>query len=186
MVNELDIPLPIEYELLSLCLFVSLDLLGPLLLKHMLLSLLLVSVNSLGLGDGVLLPGEDVEGFLDLLFLQGALLLFSLNFLLVIEHPKFGVDLLLNDGLLQLLLFVHELLFSFDLGSGNHEGSLLPSQVVGLHFEFSLKGVLHLLGSLLFPLLLQGVESLGHLGSDLLWSFKGSHEFLFINLILCG
>lgn len=44
--------------------------------------------------------------------------------------------------------------------------------------------MLHELGPLLLALLLETIESLGHLGSDLLRGFKGRHEFLLINLIL--
>lgn len=44
--------------------------------------------------------------------------------------------------------------------------------------------MLHELGPLLLALLLETIEPLGHLGSDLLRGFKGRHEFLLINLIL--
>jgi len=172
VVDELDVSFSMQDEFLSLSFFIGFDLLGPLVLEHLLLSGFFLSVDVLRLRNGILLPGEDVEGLLDLLLLEGALLLLSLDFLLVVEHPEFGVDLLLNDGLLQLLSLVHELLFSFDLGSGYHEGGLFLSQVIGLHFEFSLESVLNHLGPLSFSLLLKGVESIGHFCSDLLWSFK--------------
>lgn len=102
----------------------------------------------------------------------------------MVEHPEFGVDLLLDDRLLHLLSLVHKLLFSFDLGTSYHEGGLFLSQVIGLHFEFSLEGMLNHLGPLYFSLLLKAVEFTGHFRSDLLWSFKISQEFLFVLFIL--
>ena len=184
VVDELKVSFSVQDEFLSLGFLIGFDLLGPLVLEHQLLSGYFLRVNVFGLGNGILLPSEDVEGLLDLLLLEGALLLLSREFLLMVEHPEFGVDLLLNDGLLHLLSLVHELLFSFDLGSGDHEGGLLLSQVIGLHFEFPLESVLNHLGPLFFSLLLQGVESTGHFRSDLLWSFKIRQEFLLVLFIL--
>jgi hypothetical protein len=186
VVDELDVPLSVQDEFLSLGLLISVGLLGPLLFEHCLFSGFLLGINLLGLRNCVLLPGENVESFLDLLLLVGSLLLLSLHFLLVVEHPEFGVDLLLNDGLLQLMFLVHELLFSFNLGSCDHESGLFPSQVIGLHFELPLECVLNLLGPLFFSLLLESIESIGHFSSHLLWSFKISQKFLLVLFILCG
>lgn len=186
VIDELKVPFSVKNELLSLCLLVCLDFLSPLLLKHLLLSGFFLSIDLFCLSNCILLPCENVKSLLNLLFLCCSLILLSLDFLLMIEHPQLGVDLLLNDRLFELGFLVHELLFSLELGSGNHESGLLLSQVVGLHFEFPLEGVLHELGPLLFALLLQGVQSIGHLGSDLLGSFEGRHKFLLINFVLGG
>ena len=186
VIDELEVPLPVEDELLSVSLLVGLDLLGPLVLQHVLLPGLLAVLNLLGLRDGILLPGEDVQSLLHLLFLGRSLILLPLDLLLVVEHPEFGVDLLLDNGLFELGLFVHKLLLPLDLGSSDHEGGLLLPQVVGLHLELALEGVLHQLGSLFLSLRFQGVESLGHLGSDLFWSLESSHELLLVHLILRG
>jgi hypothetical protein len=143
VVDQLEVPFSVKNELLSLCLLVCLDFLSPLPLKHLLLSSFFFSVNLFCLSNCILLPSENIESLLNLLFLCCSLILLSFNFLLMIEHPQLGVDLLLNDRLFELGFLVHELLFSLELGSGNHESSLLLSQVVSLHFEFSLEGVLH-------------------------------------------
>ena len=97
MVDEFKVSLSVKDELLSLSLLVSFDLLGPLPLKHVLLSSFFLSINVLCLGDGILLPSKDVKSLLNLLLLNTSLVLLSLDFLLMIEHPKLGVDLLLND-----------------------------------------------------------------------------------------
>jgi hypothetical protein len=97
VIDQFKIPLSVKDELLSLCFLVSFDLLGPLPLKHVLLSGFFLSINLLCLGNGILLPGENIKSLLDLLFLDLRLVLLSLNFLLVIKHPQLGVDLLLNN-----------------------------------------------------------------------------------------
>lgn len=183
VVNELEVPLSVENELLSLGFFIGLDFPGPLVLEHLLLSGFLFSVDVFCLRNGVLLPREDVEGFLDLLFLELSLVLLSLHLFLVVEHPELSINLLLDDGLLHLLFFVHELLFSLELSSCDHEGGLLFSQIVGLHFEFPFESVLHEILFLLFSLGLEGIESLGHFSSDLFGGLESSHKFLFVHFI---
>ena len=142
VIDELEVSLPVKDELLSLSLFVGLDLFGPLVLKHFLLTSLLFVFNLLGLSDSILLPGEDVQSLLDLLFLGSSFILLSLDFLLVVEHPEFGIDLLLNNSLFQLGLFVHKLLLPLNLGSSDHECGLLLPEVIGLHLELTLEGML--------------------------------------------
>lgn len=75
MVDELKVSFSIQDEFLSLGFLIGFDLLGPLVLEHLLLSGFFLCINVLCLGNRVLLPSEDVEGLLDLLLLKGTLLL---------------------------------------------------------------------------------------------------------------
>jgi hypothetical protein len=130
-----------------------------------------------------LLPGQNIKGFLYLLVLNLGFISFSLNFFVMIKHPKLGINLFFNDTLFKFLFFIHQLLFSFYLSSSNHERCFFLSQVISFHLEFPLKSVLNSLFSFLFSLFLQLVKSCCHFGSYLLWRFKILHKFFFILLI---
>lgn len=131
----------------------------------------------------VSLPGKNINCFLNLCSFIMGLSLFSLNFLFLVKHPKLSVNLLLNNGLFNFTLFVHKLLFSFNLASSNHEISFFFSKLICLHFELSIKSMLDKCLPLVFTLVLQSSQSFGHFGSDLLWGLKGSKEFLLIDFI---
>lgn len=186
MVYKLKISLSIKNELLLFGSDIRGDLLSPLILEHILLSQLLFLFNFRSLFPGIILPGENIQSLLDFLLLLFSLCFFSLYLLIMVKHPEFGINLLLEDVLFKFHLFIHELLFPFDLGTGDHEVGFFTSQIIGLHFEFPLKSMLDLLLSLLFSLILQGGESFSHFGSDLFWRFKIIHKFFFILFVLSG
>lgn len=104
----------------------------------------------------------------------------------MVHHPEFGINLFLKDFLLKLSLLIHELLFSFDLGTSSHEHGLLLSKFIGFHFEFSIESLLDLLLSFGLTRFLEGIESLLHFSSNLFGCFKIGHEFLFVLLIFIG
>lgn len=104
----------------------------------------------------------------------------------MIEHPQFGVHLLLHDLLFHFLSLIHELFFAFELRASGHEMRFLASQIISLHFKFPIHGPLNMLLFLSFALYVDLGETLCHLLPDLLWRFQIGKEFLFVHLILLG
>ena len=186
VINEFEVSLSVQDELLSNSLFVSFKLLSPLSLEHLLLSSSLFSLDVSGTPPCLSLPVEDIDGFVDSLSLILSLSLLSLNFLVMIHHPELGIDLLLNDALLELCLLVHELLFSLDVASGGHELGLFSPEVVSFHLKLPVESLLDLHLSLLFSLGFEGVQALGHLSPNLLRSLKVLHELSFVLLVFCS
>lgn len=130
------------------------------------------------------LPVQDAESLLDLFLLLSSFSLFSSQFLFAVEHPEFGVDLLLDNLVFHFLSFVHQLLFSLELGAGGHEVGLLPSKIVSLHLELSVESLLDCLCFLELSLGVEFVEAGGHLLPNLLWSLHIGKEFLLVLVIL--
>lgn len=171
---------------MSIGLLVSLSFHCPLLLEHFLFHDPLFSVDHCLRSFGVILPREDVQSLAHLVFLLDCLSLFSGELALSVEHPQFGVNLLLDYLLVHLLPFVHQLLFSFQLGQSCHETGFLSSKVVSLHFELSVESLLDDRFLLFLPLNVDLFKSLRHLGSDLLRRFHIVEKLLFEHLILTG
>lgn len=134
--------------------------------------------------SGLGLPVENIEGGLILVLSLHGFVLLSLDFLVVVDHPKLGVNLFLENLLLKLLSLVEQLLFSLYLASAYHELGLFFSELIGFHFEFPLKSLVDLIESLLLSLKFKLLESLSHLSPDLFGSLKILHEFSFIHLVL--
>ena len=100
----------------------------------------------------MVLPRQDVERFLYLFLLLGSFSSLPGEFLLMIEHPQLGVNLLLHDLFFHFLSLIHELFFAFELRAGRHEVRLLAPQIIGLHFKFPIHGPLNMLLFLSFAL----------------------------------
>ena len=118
------------------------------------------------------------------LFLFLCFLSLPLNFLLLVEFPQLGVNLLLHYVLLHLTSLVNELLLSFDLAPVVLEPGLVESQVVISSSKSLLESPVDLVRPLLNSLLLELVETDSHLLSDLLGSFQVLHELLLKHHVL--
>ena len=186
MGHELHVPFSVLEESSSLSFLFVIELLLPFFLELLLLSNFSFMFGFFVLLSSFLLPIQDIECSCYLLFLLYCLSLLSVDLLVVFEHPEFGVDLLLKDLLFELCLLIHELLFSFDLSSGNHESGFLLSELISFHFKLSFESLLDLKLPFFLSLSSKTLDSLGHLGSDLFEGLKLVHEFFLILLVLCG
>ena len=78
------------------------------------------------------------------------------------------------------------MLFSLELATGDHELGLLLAELISLHLEFSIHGLVAVGIFLNFPLGFEALKLLSHLLADLLWGLERCKEFLFILLIFVG
>lgn len=99
VVYELDVPLSVENELLSIGFFFSGNFDLPLLFEHSLFFEFALLIHFLDRSPLIYLPVQDAHGLLDLLGFGGGFLNLSLVLFLMVEHPQLGVDLLFVDGL---------------------------------------------------------------------------------------
>jgi len=138
MLYQFKVPLSVKQEFLLFSVLVVLLLFLPLSSQHLLFFLLVFLVVLALLCSLLGLPGQNVDGVLNFLFVLLGLAVLSLSFFIGIKHPKLGVDLLLNNLVLQTGFLVHQLLFTLQLGSCKHELGFFFSKLVSFHFEFAL------------------------------------------------
>lgn len=180
--GKFDISFFIKNEFLSLCLFITLNFFCPLGFKHCLFLTSFVVFNFNSLFLFVDLPCQNIDHIVVLFLLNNFFFSTFFGFSFAVEHPKLSINLVFNNTLFDFTLFVHELLFSFELAACNHKCSLFFSQFVGFHFEFTIEGVGNKLNSFFFSSLFKIIKSDCHFGSNLFWGFKCLHKFM---LILC-
>ena len=114
VLDQLKVSLTVQEESLLLSFLLSILLVGPLGLEHILLTAELF-VLSLSLKvTGLLLPLENCHGVGDFRLLFSLLLSLTLDFLLLIKLPELGVDLLFKHLLLVDSPLVYQLLLSLD------------------------------------------------------------------------
>ena len=131
----------------------------------------------------MVLPRENVEGFLYLFSLFNSFSFFSSEFFLCVKHPKLGIDLFFNNIFLHFLSLIHKLFLPLKLGTSCHEMSFFSSQIICLHFELPVNSPLNKRFLFCFPLSIKFVKAISHFLSDLLRRFQVGHELLFIHLI---
>ena len=134
----------------------------------------------------LLLPVEDRHGVSDLLLLLTGFLHLTLQFLLCVKLPELSVDLLFKHLLLNITSLINELLLAFDGRAIVVELGVLLAECIVLSLELHVLAASHLICSLLFTLVLEGLETFEHLLTDLLRSFEVVVKFLFIDAVLGG
>jgi hypothetical protein len=137
MGNQFEITFSVQDKSLFFSFFILGNFIGPLVFKHTLFSNFLTLLISTSFGSCVGLPSENVDGFLNFASFFSCFTLLSLDFLFLIKHPKLSINLFFNNVLFNFVLFIHQLFFSFDLATCNHEIGLFFSQFICFHFEFS-------------------------------------------------
>lgn len=135
---------------------------------------------------GLLLPVKHHHGIVDLRLLLSLLLDLALEFLLAVQSPQLGVNLLFKHALFVNAPFVNQLLLSLNGGSVVVEHLVLLPKVVVLGLKLHIKAFLHLFLPLLLTCALELLEALPHLLADLLWGLEVVVELLLVHLVLSG
>ena len=186
VLDQLEVTLAVEQELLVVILLLFLLFDGPLLAKHGLLlgnkTFLFIALEL----SRVLLPVKHGHRVFDLLLLFASLGHLSLELLLRVECPELSVDLLLHHLAFDVAALVNELLLAFDSSSVVVELRVFLSEGVVRGLELHVLAAGDFVSSFLLSLVLQSLQPLEHLLSDLLGRFQIVIEFLLIDAVLGG
>jgi len=107
MLNQLEVPLSVEHELLSVGFLVVFEFVSPLGSEHFLFLSFLLSVILSLIASFICLPGQDVHSFLYLFGVFNSFDPLTSCLLFGVEHPQFSINLFFYNLVLQFRFLIH-------------------------------------------------------------------------------